>query len=604
MKLNFLGEVPEKQPFEYPRSSKERDLIDSEVKKLLVKGVVSITTVEDGDYFSNLFTTPKKDGSYRTILNLKYLNKECDTKHFKMESLKQAIHMVRPNAYLASIDIKDAFYSVPIRDEHKKCLKFMWKCNPHQFEAMPNGYKDAMRIFTKLLKPVFSHLRSLGYTSVIYVDDSLLYGDTFEECLENVLITLKALQELGFVIHSRKSVLIPTQKIEFLGFIINTVDMTITLTQKKKTKIMDKANKVLRGKVTIRMVASLVGNLTSSFEAVPNGRLYYRHIELCKTKALKKSGYDFDASCHISEEARKELNWWIQNIDNAFAYIKSIPKIDYTIHTDASNLGWGACDDTQMCNGRWSDEEKELHINCLELIAIKFALKSYIPHNQASKHIRIMSDNTSAISYINRQGGSHNMVLNDIAVQTWELCLENGIFISAAHIPGKHNIMADIASREFHDSAEWMISPHIFGKITRAFGMPEIDLFASRLNTQLPLYASWKPDPHSAFIDAMQISWSNKFIYLFPPFSMLWPILTKLEEDKVERAIVVVPRWPTQSWYPRIMRKAREILEIGSKHLILPGTDKSHPMAPKLKLLALLCSWEEQTSPSRRLQHN
>ena len=122
LKLNFLGEVPENNAFEYNRSAKETELIDSEVKKLLDKGVISLTTEEDGDYFSNLFTTPKKDGTYRTILNLKKLNKECDTKHFKMESLKQAIHMVRPNAFLASIDIKDAFYSVPINDSHKNTL--------------------------------------------------------------------------------------------------------------------------------------------------------------------------------------------------------------------------------------------------------------------------------------------------------------------------------------------------------------------------------------------------------------------------------------------------------------------------------------------------
>ena len=594
LKLNFLGEVPENNAFEYNRSAKETELIDSEVKKLLDKGVISLTTEEDGDYFSNLFTTPKKDGSYRTILNLKKLNKECDTKHFKMESLKQAIHMVRPNAFLASIDIKDAFYSVPINDSHKKYLKFVWKGLPHQFEAMPNGYKDAMRIFTKIMKPVFAKLREMGYTSVIYVDDSLLYGDTFEECLDNVLVTLKCLQDLGFVIHSKKSVLYPTQILEFLGFIINTRSMTLTLTDKKKTKIMNKAKQLLQGSVSIRMVASFVGNLTSSFEGVPNGRLYYRHIELCKTDALRKSKFDFEAKCALSVEARKELSWWIENISGAYAHIKSIPPIDYTIHTDASNLGWGASDGVLKSNGRWDEQEQDMHINCLELIAIKFALKSFLPLYPEAKHIRIMSDNTSAISYINKQGGSHNMVLNDIAVEIWQLCIEYGTYISAAHIPGKHNIVADIASREFHDSAEWMLSRDTFRMITDRFGMPDIDMFASRLNCQLPIYASWKPDPNSTYIDAMQVTWANKFIYLFPPFSMLWPVITKMEEDKVEKAILVVPKWTTQSWFPRIMRKVIQHLEVSSRDLVLPGTTQQHPMAPKLRLCVLLCSWVDQ----------
>lgn len=92
-----------------------------------------------GDYFSNLFTREKKDGTMRTILNLKYLNEECDTHHFKMETLKQALHMIQPNSYLASIDIKDAFYSVPIHPDHRKYLKFMWFDISLQFDVMPNG---------------------------------------------------------------------------------------------------------------------------------------------------------------------------------------------------------------------------------------------------------------------------------------------------------------------------------------------------------------------------------------------------------------------------------------------------------------------------------
>ena len=159
LKLNFSADIPHKGPFEYARNRRDTGIITKEVEKLLLKGVITKSNIVDGDYFSSLFTTPKKDGSYRTILNLKYLNEECDTHHFKMESLKQAVHMIRKGAFLASIDIKDAFYSFPIHPSHKKYLKFVWLSTPYQFEAMPNGYKDAMRVFTKLLK----HLREMGY---------------------------------------------------------------------------------------------------------------------------------------------------------------------------------------------------------------------------------------------------------------------------------------------------------------------------------------------------------------------------------------------------------------------------------------------------------
>ena len=59
------------------------------------KEVTSPTKIQPDDYFSSLFTRQKKDGSYRTILNLKYLNEECYTKHFKMESTTCNLYKAR-----------------------------------------------------------------------------------------------------------------------------------------------------------------------------------------------------------------------------------------------------------------------------------------------------------------------------------------------------------------------------------------------------------------------------------------------------------------------------------------------------------------------------
>ena len=365
--------------------------------------------------------------------------------------------------------------------------------------------------------------------------------------------------------------------------------MTISLTEKKKVKIKNLANHVLSQKgVSIRNVASLIGNMTAAFEAVPFGRMYYRHIEICKTRALEHNKYDFEAKCELNWQAKEEIKWWIYNIDSSVAKMKSIPEIDKIIYTDASNEGWGAhIFHNQDINGRWSFEEQDWHIKVLKMMAIKFALLSYMPFCNRKKHIRVMSDNTTAISYINKQGGTHNIYLNDLAVELWEICKQRDIHLSAAHIPGKHNILADSASREFVDAAEWMLSPHIFNKIVEDFGMPDIDLFASRLNRQLQNYVSWKPDPESIYIDAMSISWHKRFVYIFPPFSMMWPVLTKLEKDQVEEAIIIAPYWPTQSWFPRLMKKKTLLSYISSTDLILPGTSKAHPLSPKLKLLAV-----------------
>ena len=68
----------------------------------------------------------KKDESYRMILNLKKLNKYTDSKHFKMESLQNVLHMVKSGVWVASVDLKNAYYSVPIHEEYQKYLKFLY----------------------------------------------------------------------------------------------------------------------------------------------------------------------------------------------------------------------------------------------------------------------------------------------------------------------------------------------------------------------------------------------------------------------------------------------------------------------------------------------
>ena len=96
---------------------------------------------------------------------------------------------------------------------------------------MPNEYSDAMRIFAKMLKPVFGYLRKQVHLSVVFVDDSYLQADTEQECIKNINAIVNILTMLGFTIHERKSVFIPTQKIEFLEFLIDSRNMSISISE-------------------------------------------------------------------------------------------------------------------------------------------------------------------------------------------------------------------------------------------------------------------------------------------------------------------------------------------------------------------------------------
>ena len=143
LKLEFLGDPPVKHNSYIPQFSKEDEPeIDLEIQKLLAKGVITKCEHESGEYISPIFVRQKPDGSCRLILNLKNLNEVMPCIDFKMETMilnQSVLSLITPGCYLALLDLKDAYYSVPIHPDHTKVLRFIWKNQLHKFLILPNG---------------------------------------------------------------------------------------------------------------------------------------------------------------------------------------------------------------------------------------------------------------------------------------------------------------------------------------------------------------------------------------------------------------------------------------------------------------------------------
>ena len=229
---------------------------------------------------------------------------------------------------------------------------------------MLNGYGPTMRLFTKIWKTPVCVLTEKGFLSAVYVDDVYLQGDDYEYCCSNVLNTIKILKSLGFTIHPDKSKFIPTQYIIYLEFILNSAQMTITLTLEKKGIILRLCQAIIKEYVvTIRFLSKLIGNSVAAFPGVALGPYYYKALELYNAKTLQQSNGNYDASVRLSNEVKKELWWWITNIMSSLQHIHA-PKLDITIYTDSSTLGWGVTDWNNSSGGWWKPDEVN-HINVL-----------------------------------------------------------------------------------------------------------------------------------------------------------------------------------------------------------------------------------------------
>ena len=213
----------------------------------------------------------------------------------------------------------------------------------------------------------------------------------------------------------------------------------------------------------------------------------------------------------------------INNIFESFAPL-NISDRDITIYIDTSLTGWDITDGKTPSGGRWEKNEIT-QINVLEFKAIQFGVLTYCK-NKSWKHIRIMSDNTTAISYINKKSGLKSHECNKITKDIWIWCASKDLHISAAHNPDKDNFEADKTSRKFQDVTEGQLNSKIYKTVCDTIVTPEIDLL--RINRKTEKYVSWKPEPAVFAVNVFSINWSHHFMYIFSPLILLKKVIKKI----------------------------------------------------------------------------
>ena len=552
-------------PRQYRFNDAHADVIVSEIEELLAKKViVRIFDIRDC-FISNIFLRPKPNGKFRMIVDLSLLNESVSKNHFKMDHLDVATDLMFPNAWFTSIDLTEAYYSLPIHEDDQKYLVFQWDSKFYKFTCLPFGLCSAPWVFSKTLKPIFSKFHEQGFSGFGYIDDSFIIADSYEEAIKSTEFLCKTFKKLGFRINENKSVFIPSHEIVFLGYKLNSTDMSVTPTAEKVEKIEGKISSVRQHKkVKIRQVASLLGSLNDVCKASEYGKAYVKLLEIEKIRALTFAGKkQFEGFMKISHEANTDLQWWLQNLESQKRILRVSPP-DLTISCDASNSGWGACFDKDSTGGRWSLQEEHFHINVLELKAVELGLLSLCSHLE-NVGLKILSDNTTAVAYLCNGGGTRSVECNQVAKRIWSWGESKNIWFMPGHIPGSQNVQADFESRHFSEDTEWKLNVQLFHEITAHFGLPEIDLFASRNNFQISPYVSWCPDPGALFVDAFTGRWSQfEFIYVFPPFRLLNRVVQKIQHERVD-SVVVAPNWPGQPWHAPLQRLAKQVLQFPRK---------------------------------------
>ena len=137
--------------------------------------------------------------------NLSTLNSFVRHHHFKIEDLKVVADSLRPLDFMCKIDLRAAYFSVPIHQVHQKLLLFHFRNVTYQFKCRPFCLTSAPWVFTKMLKPLIVYVRRLGLRICIYLDDMLILNSQREGAMRDAMLMLHLLENLRFVVNMQNS---------------------------------------------------------------------------------------------------------------------------------------------------------------------------------------------------------------------------------------------------------------------------------------------------------------------------------------------------------------------------------------------------------------
>ncbi|MEE9220528.1 MAG: reverse transcriptase domain-containing protein [candidate division NC10 bacterium] len=535
---------------------------------------------------------PKKNTSdMRTVIDLSLLNKYIACPTFKMHTPASIIASLRNGQWVVSLDLKDAYFQIPIAPVSGKFLRIRWLDVTYQFTSLPFGLSIAPRLFTKLFAPLECYLNQQGMTASFYIDDWLLSTDTQEESAQSLNTTFSVTNKLNIRVNVPKSVLVPTQCFVHLGMLFDLHEGFVRPTPERIARILDRMESLLVKPNTARLWLSALGLLNSVYTVVPLARLHVRPLQQYLRSQWSQAQDQLSAwiSPPDPESAAASAAHWFRdeaNLNKGHCLQDAPAQI--FLFTDASLQGWGAHLEGHSAFGKWRPHQEGLHVNLLEMLAVKLGLE-FLRKFIQGRHVTIMTDNSSVMSYIKKEGGTRSHTLLFFTNLVFEYAQSIQVTLSAQHIPGRLNVLADALSRS--DSAqptEWCLHPRLARQIRSAFPEVYMDLFATRINKMFPVFVSPFPDSMAWKVDALSFEWNQIEAYAFPPFPLIAETLGRIARAHHCFVLLIAPLWPTRKWFTPLLAllcdSPRSIPF--SPDMLVQGKFRKHPLGPGLHLHA------------------
>lgn len=541
----------------------------------------------------------KDETKMRPVIDLsRHVNKCVKVSHAKLDDLTVAEELISKDDFMASFDLANQFFHVRLNPTDRKFFGFALpgedgKVEFYQFHVMAYGYSPAVEVVTRLLKPVKAYLHELGVKLSIFVDDGRVSASTQEKTWSQFQFVLKVLQLCGWNIQWKKTSTEASQSLLHLGFVTDSVQLRYFLPMEKEAVVVDMLGKTIQSGMEGKLLSALdlakllgklnsmrrshgqaVGVLTRTCQHILgsavlekgwrcNVVLLYEAVRELKLLAFILRGLNGQ---HIySCESRNKI-FELKETDRLTNLVRSteddMPNLFVSDASDSHAYIYRADGGFQLVKEyEFSKDESTASSGYRELLAVHKTLES--DPDQFSCHrggtIFWQTDSKNCYSFLMR--GSRRMDVQNLVLDI--KCRERSLDIRIIPVwtPRTHAriVIADIGSKMVASTDEWCVDRNDLVQVFTKFDfLPEVDCFASSQNTVCEKFFSKIPQLGSSGVNFLAQGLSpNVNYFCCPPVKMIGRTVCHLLEKDDILSLLVVPVWPSTSFWPALQQSVR-----------------------------------------------
>lgn len=438
------------------------DDVRRHLQQLLAAGILKESR---SPYASPIVVVRKKNGTIRICIDYRTLNSRTIPDQYTTPRIDDALDCLSGSKWFSVLDLRSGYYQIPMSEEDKEKTAFICPLGFFQFERMPQGISGAPATFQRLMEKAVGDMHFLQV--LVYLDDIIVFGKTLEEHEHRLLKVLDRLEEVGLKVSIDKCQFCQP-RVKYVGHIVSESGVATDPDKVAVVKNWPEPTdlKSLRSflgfcgyyRRFILNYSSIVRPLTELTKGYPPAQTKWKAESKDPNKkyfrASEPFGERWDQACR--QAFKKIIDCLIHAPVLAFAD----PTKPYILHVDASMNGLGAVLNQEYSEGlrpvafasrKLSHSEQRYPVHQLEFLALKWAVVDKFHDYLYGAKFTVRTDNnplTYVLTSARLNATGHRWLA---ALATYDFNIQ--------YRPGRHNIDADVLSRQYSPEDNWTDIP-------------------------------------------------------------------------------------------------------------------------------------------------